>query len=81
MKTKCFADNRHSYAFKLLPQGWRNQGMVSNRDFATWEELYKKADFYNREPAEKVAFVPFCWNEDPNVMTEEEIREFGAEIY
>ncbi len=66
-----YADKGHHYCFVLTANGWRNQGMVPDNNRQPFIEEYKQTK------GTQVAFVPFCWSDDPNVMTDSHIKEFS----
>ena len=72
---KTHADPGWHYCFVRTVHGWRNQGMVpdDNRGPFIAEYMERKGD--------AVAFVPFCWTNRPNVMTDSQIHSYAPCIF
>lgn len=78
---KTFASSGYQFCFVLTPDGWRNQGMVQNDNREPFIAEYK--GYARGIPAKgtAVCFIPFCWTDNPNVMTNSQVHSYADCIY
>ncbi len=71
MKNKTFAQNGFSYCFVLTKNGWRNQGMTPDNNRIPFITEYKQSK------GSRVCFIPFCWSDNPNVMSDSDVYSYA----
>lgn len=75
-RTKHFSEVKGTqYAYVLTKHGWRNQGMVADNNRQPFIDEYKA------KVGSRVAFVPFCWEDSPNVMTDSDIYSYASRSF
>ena len=73
----------HTYAFRLLPIGWVNAGMIADDKRSWWANYYKTTPQLGGcgvdAVAAKVAFMPYCVD-GSNFVTAEQVAADALEI-
>jgi len=67
------------YCFTRTRQGWRNVGMIE-KEKQDWYASYYINNGRDGLEVTAVAFVPFCYNGSPNVMTPEQIDAHSTKL-